>query len=174
MILERFMPSRFVKCARRCVESAVEEARKLGHDTVGDDDLLLGVLRDEESDAAEALRSVGVTLEAAREQARLLFEDALSSIGISLDEVIERAGETFEFGKPGRGHIPFSPGAKKALEQSLREALALGDREITPEHVLLGVIRNHDGAAVKLLGSLGIEVEEVERAVLRGRESDIY
>lgn len=171
MILDRLLPNRFAKSARRCVEFAVEEARMLGHDTVGDDDLLLGILREEESEAAEALHSVGVTLEAAREESRRRFEDALSSIGISLDEVIEHAGETFEFGVPGSGRIPFSPGAKKALEQSLREALALGDHRLTPEHILLGIVRNHDGVATKLLG---VEIEDVERAVLRMRDSDIY
>lgn len=173
MILDRLLPSRFAKSARRCVEFAVEEARMLGHDTVGDDDLLLGILRGE-SGAAEALRSVGVTSEAAREESRRRFEDALSSIGISLDEVIEHAGETFQFETPKRGHLPFSPGAKKALEQSLSEALALGDHSITPEHILLGVVRNQDGAATKLLGGLGVEAEDVERAVFQMRDSDIH
>ncbi len=174
MILDRFMPRRFAKSARRCVEFAVEEARTLGHDTVGDDDLLLGVLRGEGSDAAEALRSVGVDLEVARGESRRRFEDALSSIGIYLDDVIEHAGETFHFETPGSERIPFSPGAKKALEQSLSEALALGDHRLAPEHILLGAIRNHDGAAAKLLGGLGVEIEEVDEAVLRTRDSNIH
>lgn len=174
MILDRLMPRRFAKSARRCVEFAVEEARMLGHDSVGDDDLLLGILREEESEAAEALRSVGVTLGAAREEVRRSFEDALASIGISLDDVIEEAGETFEFGMPGSGRIPFSPGAKNALEQSLREAVRLGDHRITPEHVLLGVIRNHNSAAARILGGLGVEAEEAEWSVLQTRRLDIY
>lgn len=173
MILDRILPNRFARNARRCVELAVEEARRLGHDSVGDEDLLLGILRDGESEAAGALRSVGVTLEAAREQSRLRFEEALSSIGISLGDVVEQAGDTFRFETPHPGRIPFSPAAKKALERSLHEALRLGDNRITSEHVLLGIIRPKPGAAAKVLGGLGIEVEEVEQAVLRAR-GDLY
>lgn len=174
MILDRLLPNRFAKSARQCVVSAMEEARTLGHDTVGDDDLLLGILREEESGAAESLRAVGVTLETAREEARRCFEDALASIGIHLEDVIGKAGETFEFGTPRSSHVPFSPGAKKALEQSLREAVELGDHKLAPEHVLLGVIRSREGAAARLLGGLGVELEDVEKAVLRARNFDSY
>ncbi len=118
--------NRFAKEARRCVEAALEEARELGHDSIGDDDLLLGILRAGDGVAAEALVSLGVTLEAAREQSEENFAEALASIGISLDEVRREAGEAFEMRIPGNRRIPFAPRAKKALEQSLREGIGLG------------------------------------------------
>jgi ATP-dependent Clp protease ATP-binding subunit ClpC len=152
--------NRFAKEARRCVEAALEEARALGHDSVGDEDLLLGVLRAGAGEAAEALSSMGVTLE------------AVSSIGISLDEVRREAGEAFEMRIPDDRRIPFSPRAKKALEGALREAIDLRDNRITSEHVLLGIIRNEeDGTAVRLLRKLEVTPEALRERLdqLRGR-----
>jgi len=105
--------NRFTRSARSCVESAVEEARSLGHDSIGDEDLLLGILESDNGNAAEALLSLGVTLEAAREQADRLFTDALASVGISFDEIRRQAGEAFEMRSPASGRLPFSPSAKK-------------------------------------------------------------
>jgi ATP-dependent Clp protease ATP-binding subunit ClpA len=133
--------NRFARSARSCVESAVEEARSLGHDSIGDEDLLLGVLESDDGNAAEALLSLGVTLEAAREQADRLFADALASVGISLDEIRRQAGEAFEMRSPASGRLPFSPSARKALEQALRD-----------EH----------GQGVRLLTGMGILAREVE------------
>lgn len=153
---------RFTRGARRCVESAVEEARALGHDSVGDEDLLLGLLEADRGIAAEALSSLGVTLEGARREAEQLFSDALVSIGISLHEVRRQAGEAFEMRNPSSRRIPFSPQAKKALEQALREALRLGHRQITGEHILLGVLRDERGQAVRILAGLDVSTEELE------------
>jgi ATP-dependent Clp protease ATP-binding subunit ClpC len=163
--------NRFTKDARRCVEAAVEEARSLGHDSVGDEDLLLGILCVADGVAAEALSSLGVTLEAAREESEGLFAEALSSIGISLDEVRREAGEAFEMRIPDDRRIPFSPRAKKALEGALREAIRLRDNRITSEHVLLGLLRDEDGTAVRLLGNLGVTPEVLRERLdqFRGR-----
>ena len=164
--------NRFAKEARRCVEAALEEARALGHDSVGDEDLLLGVLRAGEGVAAEALSSMGVTLEAARKESDVLFAEALSSIGISLDEVRREAGEAFEMRIPDDRRIPFSPRAKKVLEGALREAIGLRDTRITSEHVLLGIVRNEeDGTAVRLLRKLEVTPEALRERLdqLRGR-----
>ncbi len=153
---------RFTRDARRCVESAVKEARALGHDSVGDEDLLLGILEADGGIAAEALSSLGVTLEDARREAEQLFSDALVSIGISLHEVRVQAGEAFEMRNPSNRRIPFSPQAKKALEQALREALRLGHKQITGEHILLGVLRDEDGQAVRILAGLDVSTQELE------------
>ena len=163
--------NRFAKEARRCVEAALEEARLLGHDSVGDEDLLLGVLRADEGVAAEALSSLGVTLEAAREESGAMLAEALSSIGISLDDMRREAGDAFEMRIPNDRRIPFSPRAKKALEGALREAVRLRDNRITSEHVLLGVLRDEDGTAVRLLGNLGVAPEALRERLdqLRGR-----
>src|SRR5215210_8071010 len=167
----RVIFNRFAKEARRCVEAALEEARLLGHDSVGDEDLLLGVLRGGEGVAVEALSSLGVTLEAAREESEVLLADALSSVGISLEEVRREAGEAFDMRIPAGRRIPFSPRAKKALEGALREALRLGDNRMTSEHVLRGMLRDEDGTAVRLLGNLGVTPGSLKERLdqLRGR-----
>ena len=157
--------NRFAKEARRCAEAAVEEARLLGHDSVGDEDLLLGILRADDGVASRALSSLGVTPEAVREQSEELLSDALSSIGISLEEARRSAGEAFEMRLPDERRIPFSPRAKKALEQALPEALRVGDNRITPEHVLLGILRNTGGTAVRILSALDVRAAVVEERV---------
>src|SRR3954471_17866831 len=81
------MFNRFARETRRCVEAAVEEAQMLGHDSIGDEDLLLGILHVDEGVAAEALSSLSVTLEGARDKSEGMLSDALSSVGISLEEV---------------------------------------------------------------------------------------
>lgn len=154
--------TRFTKGARRCVESAVEEARALGHDSVGDEDLLLGVLEADDVVAAEALNSLGVTLEDAREEAVRLFADSLASVGIPFDQVRREAGDAFEMRSHASGRLPFSSKAKEALEQALREALRLHHREIAGEHVLLGVLHLRHGAAARILANLGVPAEVVE------------
>ena len=162
--------NRFTGGARRCVEAAVEEARALGHDSVGDEDLLLGILRADDGIAAEALESLGVSLKDAREEALRVFADALASVGVSFEEVRRQAGGAFELSSASSGRLPFSPRSKKALEGALREALRLRDTRITGEHVLLGVLRDEHGMAVRILSGLGVSAEEVESRLDRLRQ----
>lgn len=159
MILKPF--NRFTADARRCVEDAVEEARMLGHDSIGDEDLLLGVLR-EGGVAARALDSLGVTAEAVRDESEGLLSDALASVGISFEGIRAQAGDTFEMRDFSDRRLPFGPRAKKALEQTLREAVRLRDNKLSPEHILLGILRIEDGTAVRILVSLGASPERVE------------
>ncbi len=83
---------RFTDRSRESVEAAFKEARMSGHDSLGDEDLLLGILRTDEGIGAATLASLGVTLEDAREESEAMLSDALSSIGISFEEV-RREGE---------------------------------------------------------------------------------
>jgi ATP-dependent Clp protease ATP-binding subunit ClpA len=106
---------RFTNKSRRSVEAAFEEARMLGHDSVGDEDLLLGILRTEEGVGAAALSSLGVTLEGALEESEEMLSEALSSIGISLEEMRRETGDAFEMRLPDDRKITFSPQAKAAL-----------------------------------------------------------
>jgi len=163
--------NRFARETRRCVEAAVEEARMLGHDSIGDEDLLLGILCADEGVVAEALSSCGVTLEGVREESEGMLSDALSSVGISLEEVRREAGDAFDMSIPDERRIPFSPQAKKVLERALREAVRLRDNHLRAEHVLLGILRNEDGTAVRLLARLGVSAEMLEDRLLelRGR-----
>jgi ATP-dependent Clp protease ATP-binding subunit ClpA len=145
----------------------------LGHDSVGDEDLLLGILRAEEGMAAEVLSSLGVTLEDVREESEAEYANALSSIGISFEEVRREAGDAFDVRIPQRRRIPFSPRAKKILEQALKEARRLGDNYIGTEHILLGILRNKDGTAVRILANIGVSAEALEDRLyqMRGRAS---
>ncbi|WP_273842877.1 Clp protease N-terminal domain-containing protein [Rubrobacter calidifluminis] len=163
--------NRFAKEARVCVEAAVEEAKMLGHDSIGDEDLLLGILHANEGVAAEALSSLGVTLEAAREESEAMLSDALSSVGISFEDIRQQAGDAFEMRIPEGRRIPFSPRAKRILGQALKEARRLGDNYIGTEHVLLGILGN-DGTAVRLLARLGVPAEALEERLyeVRGAE----
>jgi ATP-dependent Clp protease ATP-binding subunit ClpC len=163
--------NRFARETRACVVAAVEEARMLGHDSIGDEDLLLGILRADEGVAAEALSSFGVTLEGARDESEGMLADALSSVGISLEEVCREAGDAFDMSIPEDRRIPFSPRAKKALERALREAVRLKEKRLGTEHVWLGILRNEDGTAVRILTRLGVPPEILEDRLfeLRGR-----
>src|SRR5215204_6116360 len=103
------MFARFTDRSRESVEAALEEARMLGHDSLGDEDLLLGILRVDRGVACEALRSLGITLEGARQESEAMLSGALASIGISLEDVSREAGETFDMRIPNNRRIPLSP-----------------------------------------------------------------
>lgn len=154
--------ARFADRSRKCVEAAFEEARALGHDSLGDEDLLLGILRAGEGMGAEALSSLGVTLEGAREESENMFSEALTSIGISLEEVRREAGDAFEMRIPDDRKIPYSPRAKNALVGARKEMRRLGDNYLGTEHVLLGVLHDEHGTSVRILAGLGVSVEEIE------------
>jgi ATP-dependent Clp protease ATP-binding subunit ClpC len=162
---------RFTDESRGCVEAAFEEARMLGHDSVGDEDLLLGILRADEGIGAEALSSLGVTLEGAREESEEMLSDALSSIGISLEEVRREAGDAFKMRVPTYRRLPLSSRAKDALVGARREMRRLGDGYLGTEHVLLGILSNEDGTAVRMLAGMGVVPETLEDRLfeLRGR-----
>ena len=153
------------------MQAAFEEARTLGHDSLGDEDLLLGILRADEGIAVDALSSLGVTLEGAREESLEMLSDALSSIGISLEEIRREAGEAFEMRIPDNRRIPYSPRAKKALVEARKEMRRLGDNYLGTEHVLLGILGNEDGTAVRMLAGMGVSPEALEDRLfeLRGQ-----
>src|SRR5271157_4928857 len=140
------MFERFTDRARRVVVLAQEEARMLHHNYTGTEHILLGLIREGEGVAAQALESLGISLEAVRQQV----------------EGIICQGQ-----QAPSGHIPFTPRAKKALELSLREALQLGHSYIGPEHMLLGLVREGDGVAAQVLVSLGADLGQVRREVMR-------
>ena len=138
------MFERFTDRARRVIVLAQQEARMLSHNYIGTEHLLLGLLADGGGTAAQALESLGVTHDAAREQVREMVGEG-------------RRPQT----QPG--HIPFTPPAKKVLELSLREALNLGDDHIGTEHLLLGLLAEagHDlGAHIVRLGASPRAVRE--------------
>jgi ATP-dependent Clp protease ATP-binding subunit ClpC len=154
--------TRFTDRTRRSVEAAFEEARMLGHDSLGDEDLLLGILWTDDGIAADALSSLGVTLEDAREESEAMLSGALASIGISYDEVRREAGDVFDMRIPDNRRIPLSPMAKKALVGARERMRRHGDNYLGTEHVLLAILDNEDGTAVRMLGRLGVAPEMLE------------
>jgi ATP-dependent Clp protease ATP-binding subunit ClpA len=140
------MLERFTGRARRAVVLAHEEARMLGHDYIGTEHILLGLIRECDAGAARALESLGISLEAVRQQ---------------VEEVIGQ-------GQPApSGHIAFTPQAKKVLELSLREALQLGRRYIGTGHILLGLIRVGEGVAAQVLAGPGADLNRVRQQVIQ-------
>jgi ATP-dependent Clp protease ATP-binding subunit ClpC len=163
------MFTRFTDKSRGSVEAAFEEARMLGHDSLGDEDLLLGILRTDEGIAVDALTSLGVTLEDARGESEAMLSGALASIGISFEQVRREAGEVFDMRVPDDRRIPFSPMAKKALVGARKQMRRLGDNHLGTEHVLLGILENEDGTAVRMLSRLGIAPEMLEDRIFDAR-----
>ena len=141
------MFERFTDRSRRVVVLAQVEARMLGHESVGTEYIPLGLVREDGGVAAQALESLGVSEEAARQQ---------------VEEIVGR-------GQPGPagGHLPFTPQGKKVLQLSLREAIALGHGYVGTEHILLGLIRGDEGAATRMLDGLGVDPNRIRQEVIR-------
>jgi len=139
------MFERFTDRARRVVVLAQEEARMLNHNYIGTEHILLGLIHEGEGVAAKALESLGISLDAVRQQ---------------VEEIIGRGQEV------PSGHIPFTPRAKKVLELSLRESLQLGHNYIGPEHMLLGLVREGDGVAAQILVKLGADPNRLRQQVI--------
>jgi ATP-dependent Clp protease ATP-binding subunit ClpA len=148
------MFERFTERARRVVVLAQEEARMLNHNYIGTEHILLGLIREGSGVAATALESLGISLEAVRQQVK---------------EIIGRGQQA------PSGHIPFTPRAKKVLELSLSEANGLGHNYIGTEHILLGLIREGSGVAAQVLVKLGADLNRTRQQVvqlLRGHQGD--
>jgi len=137
---------RFTERARQVIVLAQEEARLLRHNYIGTEHILLGLLREREGLAASVLESLGITIERVRPQ--------IVRIVGSGEEVTS-------------GQIPFTPRAKKVLELALREALSLGHNHIGSEHLLLALMRENEGVAVRVLLDNDVDAEQIRNAVLR-------
>jgi ATP-dependent Clp protease ATP-binding subunit ClpC len=140
------MFERFTDRARRVVVLAQEEARMLNHNYIGTEHILLGLIHEGEGVAGKALVSLGISLEAVRQQ---------------VEEIIGQGQQA------PSGHIPFTPRAKKVLELSLREALQLSHNYIGTEHILLGLIREGEGVAAQVLVKLGADLNRVRQQVIQ-------
>ena len=144
---------RFTRAARAAVALAQEEAEEhFGHNYIGTEHLLLGLLRAEGGGAAQALGALGVTLDRARQElARVIGEGR---------------GAECRRGQRGR-QIPFTPRAKRALEQALREARSRRHGRIGTEHVLLALVHDEEGVAARILAELGFTRDAVSEQVER-------
>ncbi|MDD3776422.1 MAG: ATP-dependent Clp protease ATP-binding subunit [Actinomycetota bacterium] len=138
------MFERFTERARKVVVRAQDEARFLKQNYIGTEHLLLGLIDEKEGIASKVLETLNVTA-----------TDIRNAVN---DSVTEGSSESYE-------HIPFTPRAKKVLELSLREALQMGHNYIGTEHILLGLLREGEGVAARVLNSLGITLETVKSKV---------
>jgi len=167
------MFERFTQQARGVVTNAVDIAGRRKDGYVRPDHLLLAIASTPEgSQAATVLKRMGATRDALAVAIAPETKDAalLATLGINLDEVRRRVEYSFGEGAWARrsarpGHIPFTPDAKKALELSLRHALALRSKSIDDRHILLGVLDS--GRDVKdALSALGLQPSQVKRSML--------
>jgi Clp amino terminal domain, pathogenicity island component len=138
---------RFTKDARRVVTLAQTEAKSLGHQYIGTEHLLLGVLSVEQSVGARALADFGITVDQSREDVRRFI------------------GEGDVESTRQRGHIPFTPRSKKVLELSLRVARKLKDNFIGTEHIVLALVQEQDGVAAQILKERGVEEKALRRCI---------
>ncbi len=140
------MFERFTERARQVVVLAQEEARGLKHNYIGTEHLLLGLLREEEGIAAQVLITLEVTLDEVR---------------IQVAQIVGTGDEA------AAGQIPFTPRAKKVLELALREALSLGHNYIGTEHILLGLIKENEGVAARILLEFDADSEKIRNEIMR-------
>lgn len=171
------MFERFTREARAAVVGAQQAARDLGSDRIGSEHLLVALVDGADTPITDALHAAGATAErvgtAVRRRTRGLDPEALASVGIDLAAVRARADEVFGPGALDtattgpRGHIPFTKEAKKVLEVSLREAIALDQRTLGSGHLLLAVLRLTDSTAHAVLWDLGVDIAELRSDVRR-------
>lgn len=140
------MFERFTEKAIKVIMLAQEEARRLGHNFVGTEQILLGLIGEGTGVAAKVLKSMGVNLKDAR---------------IEVEKIIGRGSGFVAV------EIPFTPRAKRVLELSLEEARQLGHNYIGTEHLLLGLIREGEGVAARVLENLGVDLTKVRTQVIR-------
>jgi len=142
----KMMFERFTEKAIKVVMLAQEEARRLGHNFVGTEQILLGLIGESSGIAAKVLKSMGVTLKEAR---------------VEVEKIIGRGSGFVAV------EIPFTPRAKRVLEMSLEEARQLGHNYIGTEHILLGLLREGEGVAARVLETLGADSTKIRAQVIR-------
>jgi Clp amino terminal domain, pathogenicity island component/KAP family P-loop domain len=140
------MFERFTDRARRVIVLAQEEARMLNHNYIGTEHILLGLIHEGEGVGAEAMESLGISLEAVRQQ---------------VEEIIGQGQQV------PSGYVPLTPRAKKVLELSLHEALQLGHNYIDTGHILLGLIHEGEGVAGSVLVKSGADLNRARASVLQ-------
>jgi ATP-dependent Clp protease ATP-binding subunit ClpA len=141
------MFGRFTDEARRVLDLAQEEARRLSGGRIGTEHILLGLVRERDGIAAEALETLGISLEAIRQQVEQMTGQGQDSAAA--------------------GHTQYTLRAKRALDLSLREALQLGHHHIGTEHILLGLLREGEGPAAQVLTELGADLSRVRQQVIQ-------
>ncbi|MCX5716650.1 MAG: ATP-dependent Clp protease ATP-binding subunit [Candidatus Omnitrophica bacterium] len=142
------MFNRFTERARKVILLAKEEAKRFNHDYIGTEHILLGLIREGEGVAAAVLENLGLDPEKIRAEVEKLVQPGPSTVVSS-------------------GDLPFTPKAKKVIELAMDEARNLGHNYIGTEHLLLGLIREGEGAASQVLMNLGLDLNKVRDEVMQ-------
>ncbi|HVQ23989.1 MAG TPA: Clp protease N-terminal domain-containing protein, partial [Planctomycetota bacterium] len=140
------MFDRFTDRARKVMNLAKSEAQRLNHEYIGTEHILLGLVQEGSGVAANVLRNMGIDLKRIRAEIEKLVKGSSTMVPM--------------------GNLPFTPRAKKVLELSLEEASQLGHNYIGTEHLLLGLIKESEGIAARVLTNLGVKLEDVREEVL--------
>ncbi|MEW6355634.1 MAG: ATP-dependent Clp protease ATP-binding subunit [Planctomycetota bacterium] len=140
------MFDRFTDRARKVMTYAKEEAQRFNHDYIGTEHILLGLLKEGSGVAANVLRNLDVDI---------------NKIRFEVEKMVASGSDVAK-----KGNLPFTPRAKKVLELALEEAKGLGHNYIGTEHILLGLLRENEGVAARVLLNLGLKLEEVREEVL--------
>lgn len=143
----RVMFERFTERARRILSLAQEEARRLAHDYVGSEHILLGLLREGEGMACEVLNQLGYNLEGIR---------------IEVEKQMPKGS-----GIPTMGNAPFTPHAKRVLEMAVDEARALNHNYVGTEHLLLGLIKEGESVGSRVLSNMGLDLKKTRNMVMK-------
>ena len=151
---ESFLFERFTEKGFKVIMRSDEESRRLGHNFIGTEQLLIGLIDEETGIAAKVLRSMGVTLKDTRTEVERIIGRGAGFVAVE---------------------IPFTPRAKRVIELSQEESRQLGHNYIGTEHLLLGLIRVDEGVACRVLANLGVDTTKIRTQVLRmlGEKSEI-
>ena len=140
------MFDRFTDRARKVMGLARQEAQRLNHEYIGTEHILLGLVQEGSGVAANVLKNLDVDMRKVRAEVEKLVKTGPSMVTM--------------------GQLPFTPRAKKVLELALEEASNLGHNYIGTEHILLGLIKEQDGKAAKVLTNLDVQLEQVRNEIL--------
>src|SRR5688572_13204349 len=147
------MFDRFTDRAKKVMNLARQEAQRLNHEYIGTEHILLGLVQEGSGVAANVLKNLDIDLKKIRQEVEKLVKAGPSMVTM--------------------GQLPFTPRAKKVLELALEEASNLGHNYIGTEHILLGLIRERDGKAAKVLTNLSVKLETVREEVLDFLGADV-
>ncbi len=148
------MLEKFTDRARKVINLARQEAERLGHEFIGTEHILLGLVKEGSGVAANVLENLGVDLE---------------KIRLEVEKYVSSPGETIS----ASSSLPFTPKAKKVLELAMEEARNLEHNYIGTEHLLLGVLREQDGMAAQVLLNLGVKLEDVRAELMELLGADV-
>jgi hypothetical protein len=147
------MFDRFTERARKVMGLARQEAQRFGHDYIGTEHILLGLVQEGSGVAAQVLKNLDVEMKKIRHEVEKIVKSGTNTVTM--------------------GQLPFTPRAKKVLELALEEAQQLGHNYIGTEHLLLGLIRENEGIAAQVLMNMNVKLEEVREEVLELLGADV-